>query len=303
MVRCSLKQGKPELWIIRWAFIMPFFIPFSNSLHFRKHPWPLSLVFVPNSFPWADPQSAAARSLDSANGKPPSLDLPRPATPKGPSGSHFYFGLCELCRTRADPADLWMCGRDRSQCPAGAVRVRGVCDATWWHLWQGEGKRLLAGASRGAIRLQLELPVWQTWKTWSRPSSMPWKPCFHAGQRGSFLEREAAAQQTQSQEANSTALPWAFAFYPGLRFLIWLSLSELMCLPSAKMSGEKDCQPPGLSSVSAHLLTPSSLSVHTHALAEARSSVVWCKDLGLWPRSHQIGIFAWLLLVGWPFMS
>lgn len=120
-------------------------------------------------------------------------------------------------------------------------------------------------------------------------------PCLP---EGFISEQEAAAQQTQSQEADSTALPWAFAFYPGLRFLIWLSLSELMCLPSAKMSGEKDCQPPGLSSISAHLLTPSSLSVHTHALAEAGSSVVRCKVLGLWLRSHQIGILAWLLLVG-----
>lgn len=59
-------------------------------------------------------------------------DLPQPAWPatrRGPSGSHSYFGLRELCRTRADPADLWMCGQDRSQCPAGAVRVRGICDA------------------------------------------------------------------------------------------------------------------------------------------------------------------------------
>lgn len=36
--------------------------------------------------------------------------------------------------------------------------VWGESVMQWWHLWQGEGKRLLAGALRGVIRLQLELP-------------------------------------------------------------------------------------------------------------------------------------------------
>lgn len=88
---------------------------------------------------------------------------------------------------------------------------------------------MLAGASRGAIRLQLELPVWQTWKTWSCSFRMRWNPYLHTRQRGSFLEQEAPTQQAQSQEANSTVLPCTFAFYPALRFLIWLCLSKLMC--------------------------------------------------------------------------
>lgn len=159
---------------------------------------------------------------------------------------------------------------------------------------------MLAGPSRGAIRLQLELPVWQTWETWSCSFCMPWKPYLHAGQRGSCLEQGAPAQRAQSQDTNSIALPCAFAFYPGLCFLIWLSASELMCFPSAKTSGEKDCRLPGVSSLSAHLLTPSSLSVHTHMPLQrwGGSTVVWGKDLGLWLLSHQIWIFAWLLLAG-----
>lgn len=79
----------------------------------------------------------------------------------------------------------------------------------------------------------------------------------------------------QSREADSTVrlLP-AFAFEPLLLFLLWLSFSEPMCLPSGEMSGERGCQPPGILSVSAHVLAPSApspswLSVHEEVLVEA----------------------------------
>lgn len=84
---------------------------------------------------------------------------------------------------------------------------------------------MLAGASRGAIRLQLELPVWQTWKTWSCPSRMPWKPCFHAGQRGSFRSRRQQPNKHRAKKLIPQHCPGHLLF-----ILDFVSLSGFLCL-------------------------------------------------------------------------
>ena len=62
---------------------------------------------------------------------------------RGLSGSHSYFGPGAPCRRRADPAHLWMCGQDGSQCSAceGSLWCSdGICDRVrerdcWLGLW------------------------------------------------------------------------------------------------------------------------------------------------------------------------
>ena len=71
------------------------------------------------------------------------------------------------------------------------------------------------------------------------------KPTLHTGQ-------EAVAQQAQSWEADSIALPPAFPFELLLLFLLFLFL-EFMCLPSAEIAGEKGYPSPGILSTSAHV--------------------------------------------------
>lgn len=86
----------------------------------------------------------------SAESKPLCRDLTRPARSascRGLSGSHSYFGLGAPCRSRAGPAQLWMCGLDGSQCSAGlrvwgesVMHCDGICDRVrerdcWLGLW------------------------------------------------------------------------------------------------------------------------------------------------------------------------
>lgn len=109
---------------------------------------------------------------------------------------------------------------------------------------------MLAGASRGAIRLQLELPVWQRWKTWSCSFHVRWSPLLHTGQKGFSSGVVGSRPRGQSQVANpSVALgvcSVAFTAVPS-----WLFLGGLLCFPRAEPSGEKDCEPPGILSIPA----------------------------------------------------
>lgn len=183
----------------------------------------------------------------SAESKPLCRDLTRPARSascRGLSGSHSYFGLGAPCRSRADPAHLWMCGQDGSQCSAGlcvwgesVMHCDGICDRVrerdcWLGLWgvwldYSWSCRLAETEDLGLLVSCAVKPTFTSWPAGSHPAST---------EPGSWLHCAAPCLSF-----------WAFASFPSLSF------SEFMCLPSAEISGEKGYQSPGILSTSAHV--------------------------------------------------
>lgn len=141
---------------------------------------------------------------------------------------------------------------------------------------------MLAGASRGAIRLQLELPVWQRWKTWSCSFHVQWSPHLRTGQKG-FSSGVAGSSPTgQSQVANpSVALGVCFVAFTSVPS--WLSPGGSCVSPRLNRLVRKTANhsnPVNISSHSFPTSCPSLCSMHMDIFSEAGCSVVGCKHLG-----------------------
>lgn len=134
-------------------------------------------------------------------------------------------------------AELWMCGLDGSWCSAG-LRVWGVCDALWWYLWQGEGKRLLAGALRGVIRLQLMS---------SGRDGRPGPVGVLCSETHIYIlaSRQSPSKSSRKLTALCCPMPsfWTFASFPSSSFRSSCVFPVLKYLGRKVISHLESCQP------------------------------------------------------------